>query len=46
MLTPQSHTDLVDMYRQDERFTAYYEKVAPGCAAFFAKAIRAYYDQN
>ena len=46
MLTPQSHTDLVDMYGQDERFTAYYEKVAPGCAAFFAKAIRAYYDQN
>ena len=46
MLTPQSHTDLVDMYGQDERFTAYYEEVAPGCAAFFAKAIRAYYDQN
>lgn len=43
MLTAQSHIGLVTMYTQDERFTAYYEKVAPGCAAFFAEAIRAYY---
>ena len=42
-LTPQSHVGLVDMYSQDQRFTDYYEAVAPGCAAFFARAVRAYY---
>ena len=42
-LTPAAHVDLVDMYGQDQRFTDYYENVAPGCAAFFAKAVRACY---
>lgn len=45
-LTAQSHTALVEMYGQDQRFTDYYEAVAPGCAAFFAQAVRAYYRQE
>ena len=43
MLTPQNHIALVSMYSQDERFLAYYEAVAPGCAIFFGKAIQSYY---
>ena len=42
-VTPQAHTGMAEMYTQDERFTAYYEQVAPGCAAFFLKAVKAYY---
>lgn len=42
-LTPSAHVGLVDMYGQDPRFTDYYEAVAPGAAAFFARAVRAYY---
>ena len=42
-LTGQTHVGLVDMYGQDPRFTDYYESVAPGAAAFFARAARAYY---
>lgn len=42
-VTPQAHIGMAAMYAQDERFTAYYEKVAPGCAAFFEKAVKAYY---
>lgn len=44
-VTPQAHMGMAEMYAQDERFTAYYEKVAPGCAAFFVKAVKAYYQQ-
>lgn len=43
MLNARSHVDLVTMYGKDQRFRAYYEAVAPGCADFFARAIRAYY---
>lgn len=43
MMTDQAHIDLVEAYGKDERFTAYYDKIAPGCADFFAAAIRAYY---
>ena len=46
MLTPQSHQDLVAMYCQDERFQTYYEKVAPGCAEFFGRAVRAFYQRG
>lgn len=42
-VTPQAHIGMAEMYTQDERFTAYYEQVAPGCAAFFAKAVKMYY---
>ena len=43
MFTPEAHIALVESYRQDERFAAYYEAVAPGCADFFARAIRCFY---
>ncbi|MCI8438166.1 MAG: MerR family transcriptional regulator [Oscillospiraceae bacterium] len=43
MMTEEAHTGLVEAYSRDERFAAYYEKIAPGCADFFAQAIRAYY---
>ena len=46
MLNAQSHVNLVDMYGADPRFRAYYEAVAPGCADFFAQAIRAYYSER
>lgn len=44
-VTAEAHVGMAVMYTQDERFTAYYEKVAPGCAVFFEKAVRAYYRQ-
>ena len=44
-VTPQSHIAMAEMYVQDERFTAYYEQVAPGGAAFLEKAVRAYYTE-
>ena len=44
-VTPQAHIGMAEMYTQDERFTAYYEAVVPGCAAFFAKAVKAYYQE-
>jgi DNA-binding transcriptional MerR regulator len=33
---------LGEMYAQDERFSAYYERIAPGLAAFFSEAIAVY----
>ena len=44
-VTPKTHTGMAVMYTQDERFAAYYEEVASGCAAFFEKAVKAYYRQ-
>ncbi|MEH0824065.1 MULTISPECIES: MerR family transcriptional regulator [unclassified Micromonospora] len=35
------HTGLADMYLADPRFTAYYEKIAPGMAAYLSEAIHA-----
>lgn len=43
--TPQAHAGLAHMYTADERFTAYYDKEAPGCAAFLRDAILAYTNQ-
>ena len=43
LLTDEAHIQLVEMYGQDERFTALYEKIAPGCAVFFTQAVRACY---
>lgn len=44
-VTPEAHIGMAEMYARDERFAAYYEKVAPGCAAFFERAVKAYYQQ-
>lgn len=42
-VTPKAHAGMAEMYVQDQRFAAYYDEVAPGCAAFFEKAVKAYY---
>lgn len=43
--TPQAHALLGRMYTADHRFTAYYDKEVPGCAAFLRDAILAYTKQ-
>ncbi|MEU6073287.1 MerR family transcriptional regulator [Micromonospora sp. NPDC047074] len=35
------HTGLADMYVADERFTAYFERIRPGAAAYLSEAIHA-----
>ncbi|MGI5525677.1 MerR family transcriptional regulator [Micromonospora sp. CA-259024] len=37
----EMQTGLADMYLADERFTAYYENIAPGLAAYLNEAIHA-----
>ena len=46
MLTPERHIGLVAMYGQDQRFQEYYDRVAPGSAAFFDRAIRSFYGKE
>lgn len=38
----EAHMGLGQMYVDDERFTAHYDKIAPGCAEFFRDAIMVY----
>ena len=38
----QAHLALAQMYCDDERFTQYYEAIAPGAAAFLLAAMRHY----
>lgn len=40
--SPQAHAGLGEMYVADDRFTAYYDKAVPGCAAFLRDAIAHY----
>lgn len=40
MYTPEAHYGLAQMYVEDERFTAYYEAIAPGAALFLRDAIK------
>ena len=40
--TPQAHAGLAELYVSDPRFTAYYDRAVPGCAAFLRDAVRAY----
>ena len=40
--TPQAHRGLAELYTADERFTAYYDREVPGCAALLRDAVRAY----
>jgi len=35
----EAHMKLVQMYVADERFTAYYDKITPGCAVFLRDAM-------
>ena len=39
----EAHIGITQMYVDDSRFTAYYDKIAVGCAAFLRDAILAYY---
>lgn len=36
----EAHIGVTQMYVDDPRFTAYYDKIAPGCAAFLRDAVR------
>ena len=40
--TKEAHRVMGEMYVGDERFRAYYEAIAPGCAAFFRDALNLY----
>jgi len=40
--TPEAHRELAQMYLEDERFTAYYDAIQPGTAAFLRDAINIY----
>ena len=40
--TKDAHRMMGEMYVGDERFRAYYEAIAPGCAAFFRDALNRY----
>lgn len=46
MYSPEAHTGLADMYVEDERFKANYEKIAPGCTEFLRDAIHIYCKQQ
>lgn len=40
--SPQAHAGLAEGYVADGRFTAYYDRAVPGCAAFLRGAVLAY----
>ncbi|MEG0893135.1 MAG: TipAS antibiotic-recognition domain-containing protein [Oscillospiraceae bacterium] len=40
--TKEYHLAMGEMYVTDERFAAYYDKIAPGCAIFLRDAIAIY----
>lgn len=42
MYSKEAHKGLAEMYVADERFTAYYDKIAIGCASFLRDAINIY----
>ncbi|MCI8497420.1 MAG: MerR family transcriptional regulator, partial [Clostridiales bacterium] len=37
----ETHLGIASLYTQDERFTAYYDREVPGCAAFLRAAVTA-----
>lgn len=42
MYSKEAHKGLAEMYVSDERFAAYYDKIAVGCAIFLRDAINIY----
>lgn len=42
----EAHAGLAQMYVEDERFTAYYDKEQPGMAAFLRDAVHIYTGQK
>lgn len=45
MYTKEAHASLAETYVADERFRAYYDKIAPGCAVFLRDAIQIYCEE-
>lgn len=43
MYSVEAHRGLAEMYISDERFKAYYDKIAPGAAQFLHDALMSYY---
>lgn len=43
--SPEAHRGVAQMYVDDERFTAYYDSIQPGTAAFLRDAINIYAGQ-
>jgi len=41
----EAHLGVTQMYVDDPRFTAYYDKIAPGCAVFLRDAVQIYCGQ-
>lgn len=44
--SPEAHQALAKSYVDDARFTAYYDKIAPGCAVFLHDAIKEFYREK
>jgi DNA-binding transcriptional MerR regulator len=44
--TKEAHLGVTQMYVDDPRFAAYYDKIAPGCAVFLRDAVKAYCSKN
>lgn len=44
--TKEAHLGVTQMYVDDPRFTAYYDKIAPGCAVFLRDAVLIYCDAD
>jgi len=44
--SPEAHAGVAQMYVDDERFAAYYDKKKPGLAAFLRDAVRMYTKQQ
>lgn len=42
MYSKEAHVGLADMYVEDDRFRANYDKIAPGCTEFLRDAIHIY----
>jgi DNA-binding transcriptional MerR regulator len=42
----EAHLGVTQMYVDDPRFTAYYDKIAPGCAVFLRDAVVIYCDKD
>lgn len=42
----EAHIGITQMYVDDPRFTAYYDKIAPGCAVFLRDAVKIFCSLN
>jgi hypothetical protein len=42
----EAHINVTQMYVNDLRFTAYYDKITPGCAVFLHDAVKIYCSTN